>query len=666
MAEETRIPLNPNLPAGSQARRVLVEIVKDLAAVNDLQQVLRVRTDGLRATERSQGHKQMLRVCISVFCDLRVQGWTFQVEGQQMWGSLPQSHSDTPLLEKQRIREAHLFERDCQLRIPAVREFIRGMERQRLGPNGWASIFSLMRDGRELAEKLRTVRQREAKDRQDNLLRKCIDPYVQFVEPNAVCEFTGFKLTDIWRYFRHTWVTSYYSIPGRQLWILIRDRAAPDHPVIGIAALGSAVVQLTPRDNWIGWTPEIFLQQLEKHPTTTWAQWIDTSLRDLTKRLYIRDFLKERIFDRSDLRAPTAALVEKLTKVADQARLRHAKYPKSRQHKKSGQEWEVQAKTYLFRAKRARVLAGLLAAKQELHQNGFKAPTANGLAAALKTSAGRHAIQVVLKHMKAIHIGIDMLDITVCGAIPPYNALLGGKLVAMIMTSPEITMFYERKYGRSSSIIASSMAGRPVIRQPHLVLLGTTSLYGVSSSQYNRIRIPAAEVGGPFDASLSYELLGRSLGYGSYHLSATTVAEIEVLLAQSQNGRRVNSIFGEGVNPRLRKIRDGLTEAGFASDVLLLHGNPRLIYGICLASNFRDILLGRTKRPKYLLPRIKPIAVTEAIGNYWAKRWLSKRIEREDVLQEVEIHALSHPLKHGARVKLPTVEEDLPLFAVAR
>jgi hypothetical protein len=75
---------------------------------------------------------------------------------------------------------------------------------------------------------------------------------------------------------------------------------------------------------------------------------------------------------------------------------------------------------------------------------------------------------------------------------------------------------------------------------------------------------------------------------------------------------------------------------------------------------------GAYQAPKYLLPRIKPIAVTEAIANYWAKRWLSKRIEREDVRQEVETHALSHPLKHGARVTLPAVEEDLPLFAVAR
>lgn len=34
--------------------------------------------------------------------------------------------------------------------------------------------------------------------------------------------------------------------------ILVRDAAAANHPVMGIAALGSAVVQQTVRDEWIG------------------------------------------------------------------------------------------------------------------------------------------------------------------------------------------------------------------------------------------------------------------------------------------------------------------------------------------------------------------------------------------------------------------------------
>jgi len=29
-------------------------------------------------------------------------------------------------------------------------------------------------------------------------------------------------------------------------------------------------------------------------------------------------------------------------------------------------------------------------------------------------------------------------DLTICGAIPPYNEVLGGKLVAMLMMSPVV------------------------------------------------------------------------------------------------------------------------------------------------------------------------------------------------------------------------------------
>jgi len=662
--EDSWIPLNPELPVGSRARRLFIRIVRELGGVQETKEVAGIRANAFRLAERCNSHRQALRVCLSVLCDLRLQGWTFRLGASGISGCLPRTNSTSPLLEKQRIREAHLYERDSQLRLPSTRHFIRNMERQHLGPKDWGSIFSLMRDGPELVARLRKRSQCASPCMSSDLLRSCIDPYIQIVEPKAICEFTGLKLSDVWRYFRHTWVTPHYSIPGRQMWILIRDRAVENHPVIGIAALGSAVVQLTPRDNWIGWTPAVFVKALQDHPTRRWAKWLSRSLQRLTRGIYLKDFLEERLLSRSDIHSPTHAVVQRLLKKADQARILHGKYPKARQHKKEEHDWEVQARTYLFRAKRARVLAELLNVKQTLREAGFSSANGKCLANVLNTSAGRHAIEVILKHVKATHVGIDMLDITVCGAIPPYNALLGGKLVAMLLSSPEVALAYERKYSGASSIIASSMAGRAIIRKPKLVLLGTTSLYGVSSSQYNRITIPAKEVGGKADGQIAYELLGRSLGYGSYHLSASTVAEIELLLAQSKNGRRVNSIFGEGVNPRLRKIRDGLTEAGFPSDVLLLHGNPRLIYCVRLASNFRELLVGQTTRPHYLFPRSKPTQVTRMIVDYWIRRWFSKRMLREDVLNDVEIHSINHPLKHAARVALPPIEDEYPLFTV--
>ena len=661
--EDNWIPLNTSLPVGSRSRRLLIKTVKRLISVQNTTEVRNIRSKALLLADRCHTHRQVLRVCLSVFCDLRLQGWSFRVSSSGIQGALPHTNSTSPLLEKQRIREAHLFERNSQLRLPATRQFIRRMERRRLGPNGWTSIFSLMRDGEELTARLRAHSRCLPICTRAESLRSCIDPYIQVVTPASICEFTGFKLTDVWRYFRHTWVTPYYSIPGRQLWILIRDRAAPNHPVVGIAALGSAVVQLTPRDNWIGWTPNVFVKNLQDHPTASWAKWISVSLRQLIRGVFRRDFLQEKLLSAADLRSPSQAVVQRLLTAADQARRLHGKYPKARQHKRGEHSWKNQACTYLFRSKRARVLAELLNVKQKLREAGYQSANGASLANVLQTSAGRRAIEVLLKHVKATHAGIDMLDITVCGAIPPYNPLLGGKLVAMLLASPEVSLAYERKYARASSIIASSMAGRSIIRKPNLVLLGTTSLYGVSSSQYNRITIPAQQSAGQENSQITYELVGKSLGYGSYHLSAATVAEIEPLLAQSKSGRKVNSIFGEGVNPRLRKIRDGLTEAGFPSDVLLLHGNPRLIYCVRLASNFRELLVGRTTKPRYLLHRHSPAQVTRLIVDHWMNRWLSKRITREEALSQVNSNSLHYPLNHAARVQLPPMDDEYPLFA---
>jgi len=40
-----------------------------------------------------------------------------------------------------------------------------------------------------------------------------------------------------------------------------------------------------------------------------------------------------------------------------------------------------------------------------------------------------------------------MMDITTCGAVAPYNHLLGGKLVSMLICSPEVVEYYKDKYG---------------------------------------------------------------------------------------------------------------------------------------------------------------------------------------------------------------------------
>src|ERR1035441_10259060 len=99
----------------------------------------------------------------------------------------------------------------------------------------------------------------------------------RWIPRGAKCELTGIPLTDIWRYFRHTWVSTYKSLPGRSMMVLIRDSAAPFHPVIGIAALGSSMAQQTQRDQWIGWDSEVFVQGLSESPKPRMARWVHSA-----------------------------------------------------------------------------------------------------------------------------------------------------------------------------------------------------------------------------------------------------------------------------------------------------------------------------------------------------------------------------------------------------
>ena len=104
-------------------------------------------------------------------------------------------------------------------------------------------------------------------------------------------------------------------------------------------------------------------------------------------------------------------------------------------------DWKAQARTHLFRSKRCEKLATLLGIRMTFNAVGFNKPTKACLQKALLRSDFLAAVRTLVRMIKADHIGVDMMDITVCGAVAPYNALLGGKLICMLLTSPEVTQY---------------------------------------------------------------------------------------------------------------------------------------------------------------------------------------------------------------------------------
>lgn len=67
------------------------------------------------------------------------------------------------------------------------------------------------------------------------------------------------------------------------------------------------------------------------------------------------------------------------------------------------------------------------------------------------------AVHTALLSVKSERVGTNMLELTTCGAIPPYNPILAGKLVALLMLSPQVAADYQKRYGKEASIISSQL-----------------------------------------------------------------------------------------------------------------------------------------------------------------------------------------------------------------
>jgi hypothetical protein len=646
MSEWLAISPSPGAEFIRAAKRlVIADEARRRERLHQLRKALNATPSGPKTTVDLEA-----RVATHVLLDLVGQGWSVRVERDEVSIRMPAAQAPS----KDRVRRVHLQERDARLRETSVREFVERMERRRLTSKGWHSIFSLMRDGRDLRDKLAASLTAESAAERDGVLAQTIQPYLEFVTGEELCPQTGLMLRDVWRYFRLTWTNVYKSVPGRSMLILVRDAAAPNHPVIGIASLGSSVVQQDLRDRWIGWHPATFVESMQARPHVKTMQRLLANLDALIKDIYTADLLRDGLVTRAEVRNPSDAAIDRLRKEALRARAQHHRYPTVASMKGST-DWRAQATTSLFRSKRADHLAGLLSIRRALKQHPMR--TIDQVRDALGHSEVRDALRQLIRRIKSVHVGIDMMDLTVCGAVAPYNHVLGGKLVCMLLTSPEIVQRYARRYEDQSSIIASSMKGRAVKRHPRLVALFTTSLYAAGSSQYNRVKIPCELVGGEAGKSIRYEELGHSEGYGSFHFSSSTISEINVLLSRRIEGRRVNSIFGEGVNPLMRKIREALEQTGFPADAILRHGMPRLVYAVKLATNASDVLLGLTTRPRYLIPHDRFTDRSRMIAAFWRKRWLSSRINTPGILDAVGTHSLAYPVQHGARVPLPADTE---------
>ncbi|MCB0537615.1 MAG: DUF4338 domain-containing protein [Bacteroidetes bacterium] len=293
----------------------------------------------------------------------------------------------------------------------------------------------------------------------NDILASKIEPTIE------VCETQ--KQHDLFRIYRYYWSSPYSEYVGRRIKLIIRDAGLQHKPVIGIAALGSPIIHIPERDEWIGWNKDVRTENLNY-----------------------------------------------------------------------------------------------------------------------------------------------AMDAYVIGALPPYNYLLGGKLVSYILASKEIREIYIKKYRDKISILSGKNRSK-------LVGLFTTSLYG-KSSQYNRLKYKGEDL---------FKKIGQTKGFGTLHLTNETFSAMQEYLV-SKNILIANR-FGSGPSWTMRVINKTGKLLGFDPKFLLKHSFNRDIYFVPYGSKSVEFLNGETKHPLYF-----DYSKNELV-KYWRKRWLTMRKQNVDIIKRV-------------------------------
>jgi len=219
---------------------------------------------------------------------------------------------------------------------------------------------------------------------------------------------------------------------------------------------------------------------------------------------------------------------------------------------------------------------------------------------------------------------VNIMDAYVLGALPPYNALLGGKMVACLIRSREIYEDFTRTYGSTTGIISGKE------KKARLLAVTTSSSMG-RSSVYNRLKLD----GYPY-----FESIGYTRGWGHFHIPDSLFLELREYLRTIGHRYADQHQFGQGPNWRLRTTRAALKELGFRDD-LLRHGIQREVFFCSLAANATKLL--QTGKGK---PDLSSLLSVRKVAELAMERWMVPRSQRRPEFQAWTSDNLRHLLTY--------------------
>ncbi|QEG36233.1 Druantia anti-phage system protein DruA [Bythopirellula goksoeyrii] len=241
---------------------------------------------------------------------------------------------------------------------------------------------------------------------------------------------------------------------------------------------------------------------------------------------------------------------------------------------------------------------------------------------------------------------VNVLDAFVLGAVPPYNMLLGGKLIASLIRTREVVDHFALRYRQTKGVISGRM------KKASLVMVTTSSSLG-RSSIYNRLKL---------DGQPYFENVGFTQGWGHFHIPDELFGEMREYLKRKKHKYAENHRFGQGPNWKMRAMRESIKLLGENPDILC-HRIFRELYICELASNATKILRGEAVRPNY-----RGLQSAETVSDLAIDRWVAPRAARMREFRQwrrTQIDELFKPMfdSNGHRILEAPMEEIRRTYA---
>lgn len=187
------------------------------------------------------------------------------------------------------------------------------------------------------------------------------------------------------------------------------------------------------------------------------------------------------------------------------------------------------------------------------------------------------------------------------GALPPYNQILGSRLVASMLVSKEIRTAFQKKYRG----VRTEMKNRKLPNR--LLFITTTGAFGKS----------------PIYERFSYQghkfsfFLGYTKGFGSFHISDDIYENMLNYLSKSHD-LSIKRGYGAGPSRKMRLINSAMKHLGFTNGAN--HNIKRGLYLFTPVTNLHKVIKNNDN-PEYM-----DVSVDE-LTDFWKVRWILPRLE---------------------------------------